>query len=220
MEVVQIGLKDEIYPRLLKEIVNPPQKLYLIGNQKILNRNMLAIVGSRECSNYGKMVAKQLAYQLSQQGWIIVSGLAKGIDAYSHIGAIQARKPTIAVLGCGVKTIYPKENIGIYQKILQTGGTILSEYQLEEKPLKQHFPARNRIISGMSMGVIVVEAKRRSGTGITVDFALEQGREVFAVPGNITSSYSEGTNQLIQEGAKAVTKLEDILEELTKLRIP
>ena len=183
------------------------------GNKKILNDKSIAIIGCRECSIYGKEVANKLAYELSNNKINIISGMAKGIDSYAHIGALKAEGKTIAVLGTGLDVIYPKENIALYSKIIELGGTIISEYVVGTKADRMNFPARNRIISGLSDGIIVVEAKKKSGTLITVDFALEQGKDIFVVPGNITSPNSAGTNDLIKQGAKCITSLNDILEE-------
>ena len=208
-----ISIMDKEYPVLLKEIYDPPICLYIRGNKSILNELSIAIVGCRDASDYGKMVARNFAFNLSKNGFNIVSGLARGIDSYAHLGAIKAKEKTIAVLGNGLDSIYPKENIKIAHDILNLGGTIISEYPLGTSPQKQNFPARNRIISGISRGVLVVEAKEKSGTMITVDFALEQGRDIFAIPGNIYSEKSYGTNEIIKQGAKLVTSWEEIVEE-------
>ena len=205
-----LNIRDKQYPKMLKEIYDPPISLYIIGNKKILNNVSIAIVGCREATEYGKKSAKYFAYNLSKNGINIVSGLAKGIDSYSHIGTLQNEGKTIAVIGNGLDMIYPSENIWIAKKIIKTGGAIISEYPLGTKPEKMNFPARNRIISGMSKGIIVVEAKEKSGTLITVDFALEQGRDVYVVPGNINSINSIGTNELIKQGAKMVTTYDEI----------
>lgn len=177
-----ISIYDEEYPKLLKEIYDPPITMYIKGNKKILNNKSIAIVGCREASEYGKKVAKYFGYNLANENINIVSGLAKGVDSYSHIGAILAKGKTIAVVGTGLDIVYPKENYELENKILKNNGAIISEYPLGTKPDKINFPARNRIITGLSEGIIVVEAKAKSGTLITVDFALEQGREVFIVP--------------------------------------
>lgn len=211
-----ISIQDNQYPEILKNIYDPPLSLYIRGNKKILKGNNIAIVGCRECSQYGKNVAQELAYNISKQGINIISGLAKGIDGIAHKGAIIAGGKTIAVLGNGLDTMYPLENISLAKKILETGGAIISEYPLGEKPQKQNFPERNRIITGISRGIIVVEAKKKSGTLITVDFALEQGRDVFVVPGNINALNSTGTNELIKQGAKLITSYTDVLEEYIK----
>lgn len=213
-KLYELNLQDEYYPKRLQQIYKPPKKIYAIGNITILNQKIVAMVGCRKNTDYGKNVALQFSYALSQEGVIIVSGLAKGIDSYAHLGAIYAKAPTIAILGSGLDIIYPKENAKLYEQILQYGGCIISEYPLHTKPAKLHFPERNRLISGIAEGIIVVEAQMKSGTMITVDFALEQGKEVFAVPGNITSINSQGTNMLIQEGAKPVTDVKDILDNI------
>lgn len=205
-----ISIQDKCYPILLKEIYDPPIYLYIRGDKHILNNESISIVGCRDASDYGIDVAKDFAYNLSKQNINIISGLARGIDSAAHLGAVRANKKTVAVLGNGLDTIYPKENINLVQSILNSGGAIISEYPLGIPPNKQNFPARNRIISGISRGLLVVEAKEKSGTLITVDFALEQGREVFVIPGNINSSNSIGTNDLIKQGAKLVTSWEEV----------
>lgn len=178
-----ITILDKDYPESLKHIYDTPIILFYKGNRELLKHPYkIAMVGARECSNYGKQVSLQFSYELAQNDVCIVSGMAKGIDAYSHMGCLQAKGKTIAVLGNGLDQIYPKENSRLYEQILQTGGLILSEYIIGTKPNKLNFPARNRIISGLSKGVIVVEAKQKSGTLNTVDFALDQGKEVFVVP--------------------------------------
>lgn len=211
-----ININVESYPQQLKKIYDAPISLYIKGNKEILNNKALAIVGCREASDYGKKAAKYFAYNLAQNKFNIVSGLAKGVDSYAHLGSlcVENKKScgkTIAVVGNGLDTIYPSENKELADKIIESGGAIISEYPLGTKPDKMNFPARNRIISGISDGVIVVEAKERSGTLITVDFALEQGRDVFVVPGNINSINSVGTNDLIKQGAKLVTTYKDII---------
>ena len=209
-----LTIKDEDYPYLLKQIYDPPSVIYIMGNKKILSQNGIAIVGSRNCSLYGQKIAKYLSYQLAKKGIHIISGLARGIDTFSHIGTLQAKGKTIAVLGSGLDVIYPPENAKLAEKIVESGGCLVSEYIVGTKPLGEHFPARNRIISGLASGVVVVEASEKSGSLITVDFALEQGKNVYAVPGNINSPNSLGTNALIKQGAKIVTSIEDILEDL------
>ncbi|MGI6705428.1 MAG: DNA-processing protein DprA [Clostridia bacterium] len=202
------------YPQDLSYIFDPPPVLFVKGNQDVLTLpKNIAIVGSRRCTHYGLEVAEKLACELSQLGITIVSGMARGIDTAAHKGSLAARGATIAVLGCGVDVIYPPENNRVYKDIMNKG-VLVSEYLPGTLPLAQHFPARNRIISGMSSGVVVVEAAEKSGAMITVDFALEQGREVFAVPGNINSKYSVGPNRLLKEGARLVTDVYDIMEEL------
>ncbi len=180
--IKMITINDKKYPYNLRNIYDPPVVLYLVGNENTLNNSSIAIIGSRLCSSYGKMIAKQFAYNISKHNINIVSGLAKGIDACAHIGAIEAGKPTIAVIGTGLDIIYPEGNRKIYQDIVKTNGTIITEYVVGTKPDKMNFPARNRIISGLSAGVLVVEASKKSGTFITTDFALEQGKNIYAIP--------------------------------------
>ncbi len=209
-----ISINDKEYPESLKRIYDPPIVLYANGNLNLLNNKSIAIVGCRLCSVYGKIITKKLAYNLSEKNITIISGMARGIDTYAHIGALEAKGRTIAVLGSGIDVIYPKENERLYYEIIRNNGLILSEYIVGTKPIPINFPRRNRIISALSNGVLVTEAKIRSGSFITVDFALEQGKEIFSVPGNINSANSEGTNSLIKQGAKLVTCVEDILDEL------
>jgi DNA processing protein len=231
-----INIYEENYPQILKEIYDPPISLYIKGNKNILNNKNIGIVGCRECTDYGKKSAKYFAYNLAKQNINIVSGLAKGVDSYSHLGCLSTYQEnknyektnksgnlnidcgklnincgkTIAVVGNGLDMVYPKENIELANEILKSGGAIISEYPCGTKPDKMNFPARNRIISGISQGIIVVEAKEKSGTLITVDFALEQGRDVFVVPGNINSTNSVGTNDLIKQGAKLISSYMDV----------
>lgn len=204
-----ININEREYPQALKEIYDPPISLYVKGNIEKLNNKNIGIIGCRECTTYGKKSAEYFAYNLSKQNINIVSGLAKGIDSYAHLGSLNTGN-TIAVLGNGLDMIYPKENLELANEIIKRGGTIISEYPCGTKPDKMKFPARNRIISGISSGIIVIEAKEKSGTLITVDFALEQGRDVFVVPGNINSINSVGTNDLIKQGARLVTTYEDV----------
>jgi DNA processing protein len=209
---IKIATKgDNCYPQLLKTIYNPPPVLYYRGSIDGLNNPAIAIVGSRRCSAYGKHVAEQFAKELAGAGFTVISGLARGIDASAHRGALQAGR-TWAVLGCGVDIVYPPENKNLLQQIVQDGA-VLSEYPPGTPPHAVHFPARNRLISGLATGVIVVEAAEKSGALITVDFALEQGRDVYAVPGCITNPFSQGCHKLIQQGAKLVASIEDILED-------
>ena len=208
-----IHIYDKYYPEKLKTIYDKPIVLYIKGNKSILNEFSLAIIGCRDHTKYGEIVAKNISYQISKNNIVTISGLARGIDSIAHKETLKAKGKTIAVIGSGVDNIYPEENKELAKEIIKNGGAIISEYVIGTKPQKMNFPARNRIISGMSNGVVVIEAKKKSGTMITVDFALEQGKEVFAVPGNILSKNSEGTNELIKQGAKLVTNVEDILEE-------
>lgn len=205
-----VTIEDEEYPQILKNIYDYPVSLYCKGNKNILNEISFGIIGCREASSYGIKAAQYFSYHLAQKGSNVISGLAKGIDSYAHIGALKANGKTIGVIGCGLDIIYPKENQYVYEKIIKQNGAIVSEYPLGEEVKKMHFPQRNRIISGISKGIIVIEAKKKSGTLITVDFALEQGKDVYVVPGNINSINSVGTNNLIKQGAKIVTTVEDI----------
>lgn len=212
-----ININDVKYPKNLKEIYDPPVSLFIKGDENILNGNNIGIVGCRECTEYGRNAAKYFSYNLSNKAFNIVSGLAKGIDSYSHIGCLIANREnfisgkTIAVVGNGLDVIYPRDNIELERNIIKNGGAIISEYPCGTKPEKMNFPARNRIISGISKGIIVVEAKEKSGTLITVDFALEQGRDIYVVPGNINSINSVGTNELIKQGAKLISNYYDII---------
>jgi len=212
-KVIKINMNSKYYPERLRNIDDAPKELYCLGNLELLNyKNNIAMIGSRNCSSYGERAAKDFAYNLAKEDICIVSGLAKGIDSFSHIGALNAKGRTIAVLGSGLDNIYPKENIKLVKEIIKNNGLVISEYPLGTKPLKYHFPARNRIISGLSDSVLVVEARKNSGTNITVDFALEQGKDVFVIPGNIYSKTSDGTNYLITEGAIPVLTYKDILK--------
>lgn len=208
-----INKKDENYPKALLNISNPPEKLFVLGNETILDNFGIAIVGSRNCTKYGEEVAKSIAYNLSKYNINVVSGMAKGIDSAAHIGTIMGKGKTIAVLGSGFKHIYPKENMELLKDIINSGGAVITEYEENTLPKPENFPKRNRIISALSQGVVVVEAGKRSGSLITAEIALEEGKEVFAVPGNVTSRTSKGTNELIKDGAKLVENVIDILEE-------
>jgi len=216
MEERIIEQKDSEYPNLLKQISDAPEKLYVKGTL-YLKEQCFAVVGTRLCSNYGKQAALEIAGDLTEAGLTIVSGLAPGIDTWAHRAAVEKGKRTIAVLGTGLdeKSLYPKENIKLTHQILELGGALISEYESGTPGSKFTFPERNRIISGLSLGVLVVEAKQRSGSLITANLALRQNRKLFAVPGSIYSSNSKGTNFAIKIlGAKLVESADDILEEL------
>lgn len=191
----------------------PPKQLYVLGDETLLNKPNIAIVGSRNATQYGQIQAKRFAEELTQGGFNIVSGMAKGIDKISHEACIDANGKTIAVLGGGFNNIYPKENIPLFYKILETGGAIISEYAPNEEANNYNFPARNRIISGLSVGVLVIEAAYRSGTSITAKYAREQGKDVYCVPSNVDSSKMVGVVRLIEKGARVVLKPEDILRK-------
>lgn len=201
------------YPQLLKEIHNPPTMLYVRGKSAALCKAGVALVGSRAASTYGRRIAESMARSLAGYGITVISGMAHGIDSAAHHGALSGGGETIAVLGCGVDVVYPQQNKKLYDEIAE-GGAVVSEYPLGTQPENYRFPARNRIISGLSLGVVVVEAATRSGSLITAEMALEQGREVFAVPGRIDSVKSAGCHRILQEGAKLVHSVADIVNEL------
>lgn len=213
-DIRAITLDSEHYPKPLKHIHSSPLLLYVRGNLKALNTPSLAIVGTRRFSSYGKTVVERLVPDLVRAGLTIVSGLAQGIDAISHAETLRADGTTVAILGNGIDTVVPTRNKKLAKEILDQSGAIVSEYPWGVPPLKQHFPARNRIIAGMAKGTLVIESRVPGGSLITAEHALEEAREVFAVPGNITTPASEGTNKLIMEGAHPVTSAADILEIL------
>ena len=211
-EAAFVSLEDASYPRLLREVPNPPYGFFVKGRMPDDTLPRVAIVGSRRCTDYGRREAYEMARELSNHGVVVVSGLAKGIDAHAHSGALEGGR-TIGVLGCGVDVVYPAENRNLFSKV-EEGGCIVSIFPPGAAPLPAYFPARNRIISGLSDAVVVVEAAIKSGTLITVGHALDQGREVFAVPGSVRSKLSGGTNMLIMEGAAVATSAADILRYL------
>jgi DNA processing protein len=208
-----VSLWDEDYPEQLKQIYDPPALLFVKGVLKKEDKFSIAIVGTRQPSNYGKLVTERLTQQLAAAGLTIVSGLAYGVDTLAHKFALQSGGRTIAVLGSGVDVIYPSENTGLAGKI-EKAGALISEFPMGTDPDRTNFPRRNRIIGGLSMGTLVIEAGLKSGALITAAMALDQGREVFTVPGNIDSPKSLGTNELAKQGAKVVTSVQDILEEI------
>lgn len=208
-----ITIENNLYPSRLKNIIDFPLVLYSKGNTKLLNeKNTIAIIGTRNNSVYGKNTTLKLSYQIARKNYCVVSGLAKGIDSYAHKGALIAKGKTIAVLGSGINYIYPKENRRLYKEIIEKEGLIISEYPLYTKPIPEYFPKRNRLISGISDKILITEASKKSGSIITANIALDQGKDIYVVPGNITSYQSEGTNNLIKEGAFLVSSLEDILD--------
>lgn len=212
-DIMLISYLSKKYPDSLKFIENKPAFLYIRGNIENLYEDCVSIVGARNASFYGKNIARKISKELADKNINIVSGLAVGIDKFAHLGALDSQiGKTIAVIGTGISDneVYPFENKKIFEKILEKDGTIVSEFKLGTKPLKYNFPLRNRIISGLSKKIIVVEATENSGSLITADFALEQGKDVYAVPGNITSENSLGTNELIKQGAYLFTKIEDL----------
>jgi DNA processing protein len=211
---------DPAYPRQLLEIYDPPAVLRVRGDVEALSRPGIAIVGTRHPTPYGLGMAERLACDLAARGLIILSGMARGVDSAAHRGAVNARAKTVAVFGTGIDIIYPRENQKLSEQILAHGGTLISEFPMGAAPTPQNFPIRNRVISGLSRGVLVVEAGEYSGTRITARCALEQCREVFAVPGNVTNKLAWGPNTLIKQGAKLVATWEDVWEELpTDIRL-
>ena len=216
-----ISYYDKTYPQQLKNLYDAPIVIYAIGNCRILNsKNKIAVIGARKASNYGINIARQIGIFLSKNNIHTISGLALGIDVNSHLGVLKenslnsASGRAIAVIGNGLDNIYPYQNKEIAEKIINSGGCIISEYIIGTKPLKNNFPARNRIISALADKLIVVEAENeKSGTMITVDFSLELGKEIYVVPGNINSKMSVGTNKLIKDGAKIITEFNDIIDE-------
>ncbi len=215
-EIKTIGIGNDDYPKLLKKIKNPPKVLYYIGSLPKNDEKNFAVVGTRRFSPYGKQVALEIAGDLAEAGLTIVSGLAPGIDTFAHQATLERKGRTIAVLGTGLdeKSIYPKENIKLARGIVENGGCLISEYPIGTGGTHFTFPQRNRIVSGLSLGVLVVEAKQKSGALITANLAFEQKRKVFAVPGPIHSSNSKGCHYLIKKGAKLVESASDILKEL------
>ena len=208
-----LTIEDGLYPALLRQIFDPPPLLFLRGEPALLAQPMVAIVGSRTASVYGTTVASTLAAGLAAAGVVVVSGMARGVDTAAHTGALNAAAPTIAVFGCGLDVIYPSENKSLATRIAGQG-LIVSEYPMGSPAYPQNFPVRNRIVSGLSYGVVVVEGNRYSGSSVTARLALDQNREVFAVPGPITSTLSAGPNLLIQQGAHPVLEVSDILNAL------
>ena len=218
-ELVRLGgealtLANERYPKLLRETYDPPIVIYCLGDvASAFSQPAIAIVGSRRCSTYGRNVAEKLSRDLAERGVTIVSGLARGIDSAAHRGALDGRGLTVGVMGTGLDAVYPKENRKLAARIAEQG-VLVTEFALATPPVSQNFPFRNRVISGLTLGVMVVEGAERSGSLITARLGYEQGRDVFAVPGNITSAKSFGPNYLIQDGAKLVQTWRDVIEEL------
>lgn len=210
----KITLSDKEYPKNLRNIYNPPKALYVNGALLDRDEIAVAIVGSRRASIYGLETGERLGFELASRGVTVVSGMAIGIDSAAHKGALKARGRTIAVMGSGHGVIYPPQNKKLYEEIAQTG-VVVTEYEEDVEPFAYNFPRRNRIISGLSLGIVVVEAAKNSGALITANFAAEQGRTVFAVPGKVSSQTSSGTNELIKDGARLVQTVDDIMEELS-----
>ena len=214
MKIRKITIDDAEYPKNLKNIHTPPKQLYVNGSFIEQDEVAVAVVGSRRASIYGLEMSEKLGFELAVRGVTVVSGMAIGIDTAAHKGALKAKGRTIAVMGSGHNVIYPPQNKKLYEEIAGLGA-VITEYESDMEPLAYNFPARNRIISGLSLGVVVVEAARNSGALITANFAAEQGRTVFAVPGRISSATSSGANELIKDGARLIQTVDDILEELS-----
>lgn len=214
MKSKKVSKQDSAYPSGLLSLAQIPEQLYVRGAplEHLQGKTTVAVVGSRKVSNYGRQVTEKLVSELAKAGVVIVSGLALGVDSIAHKAALDAGGTTVAVLPCGIDTIYPASHYGLAKRILQSGGTLLSEYPGNDTPQKHHFIARNRIIAALSDGVLITEAAAKSGSLHTADFALELGIDVLAVPGNITSPTSEGANALIKNGAAAITNSNDIFE--------
>lgn len=208
-----IDIFDKSYPELLREIDTAPLVLYVWGDVNILNKMGFAVIGTRKPTKYGMKLTRDFTKGLSDLGFTIISGLAKGVDTVAHETALSNKAKTVAVLGSGLLNLYPRQNEKLAKRI-SCNGAIISEFPLNTPPLRENFPRRNRIVSGLSKGVLVTEAAYRSGTLITAHYALEQNREVFAIPGNIDSDFSSGTHRLIKEGAKLIDCIEDITSEL------
>jgi len=206
--------EDAGYPESLENILNPPKTLYILGDEANLNKKGIAIIGSRVCTEEGKQIAKEFAFKLSKMGLCIISGMAKGIDTAAHIGALEAGERTIAVLGAGFNNIFPEENKELLKQIIKGNGTVITEYPKDTKICSQGFIQRNRIVSGLSEAVLVIEAKHRSGTAVTADFARKQGKTIFCIPHSLNQKEGIGTNRLLQKGAILVTRPEDIQKYL------
>lgn len=213
MRLEVITIEDNRYPNQLKDIENPPKQLYAKGNIELLKTNIISMIGSRVCSKNGIKLAQQFSKELVYQGLTIGSGMAIGIDTIAHQTTLKEKGKTIAVLGNGFEHIFPKENIGLYQQIIENDGLVITEYPPEEQAKSNNFLERNRIVSGLALGILVVEAMHRSGTSVTARLAKQQGRKVFALPHEVGDKNGIGTNRLIQEGAKIVTCTEDIIRE-------
>ena len=209
MSIKELEYENKLYPDALRKIKSPPKKLYVLGNETILNNESIAIVGSRNCTEYGVRMAKEFARDLAQNGVTIVSGMAEGIDSAAHIGAIEVQGKTIAVLGSGFNHIFPDKEV--FEKILKYGGAVITEYEPDIDVFPQGFRDRNRIVAGLGMGVLVVEAKEKSGTGITAEYAKQFNRKVFCIPHRIGDEAGVGTNRLIKRGAMLATETQDLL---------
>lgn len=217
--MIKIRIEDNNYPEQLRKIEKPPKQLYLEGNTKLLNIPGIAIIGSRECTKYGEKMAKKFAKELSLYGLTIISGMAKGIDSFAHIGCIEGTGNTIAVLPSGLNNIYPKENKELFNEILENNGLIITEYEENEKADYQKFLQRNRIVSGLAIGTLVVEGGYRSGTSVTARLTKKQEKNIFCIPSSLENKKGITPNKLIKEGAFLVTEVEDIISKYPELKL-
>lgn len=218
-KIKRIHIKDDLYPALLRNINKPPEILFCLGDLSLLNQHSIAIVGSRKATAYGKWAATQMAKKLTDYELVVVSGMAAGIDSYAHKGALDNNGKTIAVLGCGLDICYPSSNRKLMDCIAKDG-LLVSEYEPGTPPMAYQFPMRNRIISGLSLASVIVEAGIKSGSLITAECSAEQGRNIYAIPGNINNIYSIGTNKLIQDGATPIVVFDDVIDDLGITRNP
>lgn len=216
---MKISIDNLKYPKQLRIIKNPPKQLYLDGNIELLSTKGIAIIGSRNCTKYGEKMAKKFTKDLCIQGFTIISGMAKGIDSIAHIESISVKGNTIAVLPSGLKSIYPEENIKLYKQIIKNNGLVLSEYKENEKASSEKFLERNRIVSGLAIGTLVIEGGFRSGTSVTANLTKEQGKKVFCIPSSLENKKGITPNKLIKEGAFLVTEASDIMEQYPKLKL-
>ena len=216
---MKINKEDEQYPLILKQIKNPPKCIYYKGNIELLEEPGISIVGSRKCTNYGKKMATEFSKKLSEYGVTIVSGMAKGIDSFAHKETIKVGGNTIAVLPCGLSNIYPKENRKLYEEILENNGLVITEYEEKEEASYNKFLERNRIVSGLSIGTLIIEGGYRSGTSVTAKLAKEQGKNVFCIPSSLENPEGITPNRLIKEGAFLVTEVEDIIKQYPNMNL-
>lgn len=217
--MIKIRIEDNKYPEQLKKINNPPKQLYLKGNIKLLNTPGIAIIGSRECTKYGEKMAKKFAKELSLYGLTIISGMARGIDSFTHIGCMEGTGNTIAVLPSGLNNIYPKENKKLFDEIIENNGLIITEYEENEEADSKKFLERNRIVSGLAIGTLVVEGGYRSGTSVTARLTKKQEKNIFCIPSNLENKKGITPNKLIKEGAFLVTEVEDITSKYPELKL-
>lgn len=217
--MIKITLEDNNYPEQLRKIDNPPKQLYLKGNIKLLDVPGIAIIGSRECTKYGEKMAKKFSKELSLYGLTIISGMAKGIDSFAHIGCIEGAGNTIAVLPSGLNNIYPQENKKLFKDILENGGLIVTEYEENEEADSKKFLERNRIVSGLAIGTLVVEGGHRSGTSVTAKLTKKQEKNIFCIPSSLENKKGITPNKLIKEGAFLVTEVEDIISKYPELEL-